>query len=333
MAGISAGSETQTPALLFVKRQRVDADEPAPTQDLSAVRRRSLAQTMDVTDPLPVFDASHHGMIVAIAAATRAHVGHYTSETRPRLRFTDEHFAWAAAQQRCLYCGESGPKGPEEHILSVGLGNCFWGLPPDVVCSGCNHGVAARLDQKLQDHPFVALVRTMTNVVGRRGQLASVGASNLKIERESATSLRVTTNHERHASKTKESFDAILNWQNHGPRQRRVTARALLKIGLGALWLARGPREANLACYDHLREAIQDRGDVPLRGGFGNSPFPSSVLQITALSGGAIPGICVALDYFGTRLFALTSGFRGECSEWFLSGEIRQELDLLTHPC
>jgi hypothetical protein len=220
-------------------------------------------------------------------------------------------------------------------MVSVGLGNYFWGMPPNVVCADCNHGVAAVLDQGLQEHPFIALIRTMTNITGRKGQFASVGASNLKISREGPNSLNVTTNNEKHVTKTEEVFAATLNWQNFGPRQRRLNARALLKIGLGALWLARGPEETVGERYDHIRDAIQDRGEVPLRGGFGNSPFPSHVLQITVLTAATIEGVSVAFDYFGTRLWALSFGYREQASEWFLSDEIREEepAGLLTYPC
>lgn len=285
--------------------------------------------------PRPVLDASHSGLILAIAGATRAQVGEYTPQARPRLRFTAEHREWAEAQDTCLYCGEPDPTGPEEHIVSVGLGNYFWGMPPNVVCAACNHGVAAVLDQRLQEHPFIALIRTMTNITGRKGQLPSVGASNLTISRDGPSSLNVRTNNENHVNKTEELFEATLNWQNFGPRQRRLNARALLKIGLGALWLARGPEETNSDRYHHVRDAIQDRGDVPLRGGFGNSPFPSQVLQITVLTTTTIKGVSVAFDYFGTRLWALSFGYREQASEWLLSDEIRQEetAGLLTYAC
>jgi hypothetical protein len=273
--------------------------------------------------------------VLAIARAARAQVGDYAPETRPRLRFSPQHREWADAQETCVYCGKADPIGPEEHVVSVGLGNYFWGMPPDVVCADCNHGVAAVLDQKLQEHPFIALIRTLTNITGRNGQFASVGASNLTIIRDGPSSLNVRTNNENHVAKTEETFEATLNWQNFGPRQRRLNARAMLKIGLGALWLARGPQETNSERYDHVRDAIQDRRNVPLRGGFGNSPFPSHVLQITVLTAATIEGVSVAFDYFGTRLWALSSGYRNEASDWFLSAEIRNEepADLLTYLC
>jgi hypothetical protein len=48
-----------------------------------------------------------------------------------------------------------------------------------------------------------------------------------------------------------------------------------MKVGLGALWLARGPQETSSARYDHVRDAVLLRASVPLQHGFGDSKYPN----------------------------------------------------------
>ncbi len=100
--------------------------------------------------------------------------------------FSAQHLTWAGIQDACLYCSEPEPKGGEEHVLSVALGNWFWVIPPGVVCGQCNNGMLSALDTRLQTHPLIALVRTLAGIGGRRGQPPAVGASNLQMKRDEA---------------------------------------------------------------------------------------------------------------------------------------------------
>lgn len=219
------------------------------------------------------------------------------------------------------------PKGSEEHVLSIAFGNWFWVIPPNGVCASCNHGVLAALDQRLLTHPLLALVRTLVDVKGRKGQDPSVGASNMRIGRGEDGALHVATNHPRHVKQTDNEFHAAVKWTNFGPVQRRVTARALLKVGIGMLWLARGPDETRQQRYDHVRDAIRDDQRVPLRYGFGNSDLPGHALQVMVVGHESIPGVRITFDYFGTQLWAASAGYRDYAGEDFLSKEIDVEFD------
>ncbi len=274
--------------------------------------------------PLPVLDLSSHGMIACVGMAARQHV--VAAEERPRAPRSSEHLAWAAERDRvCLYCSSPAPCGGEEHVLSVALGNWFWVIPPDVVCRTCNNEVLSVLDTELGKHPFIALMRTLHGVQGRKGQPPEVRASNVGLTRDRDGTLHVATNHERHVHQSEDELRTVLSWQNVGPAQRRVFARALLKIGLGILWLGRGPSETALPRYDHVRDAIRGDKRVPLRYGFANSELPGHALKVMAVGAESTPGILVSLDYFGIHLWAQSAGYREDADAEFLAKEIDVE--------
>jgi hypothetical protein len=78
--------------------------------------------------------------------------------------------------------------------------------------------------------------------------------------------LQVETNHRRHAAINGDLLTAKTKWSNIGAAQRKETACALMKTGLGALWLARGREETSRARYDHVRDAVPLRASVPVNG-------------------------------------------------------------------
>jgi hypothetical protein len=287
-------------------------------------------EVMSVDRPFPVFDLSANSFVVCLAAAGRSHVGNYAPYERPRPTFSAEQSRWAARDDRvCLYCGDVEPTGGEEHVLSVALGNWFWVIPPSVVCGRCNSGVLSTLDRGLQVHPLIALVRTLAGITGRKGQPAEVGASNVRLRRDDDGALHLEADHARHIRRSGETVTMTPKWANFGPAQRRLTARALLKIGLGTIWLARGPDETVAARYDHVRGAVLGVSEVPLQYGFGNSQLPGHALQIMTVSHDSKPGLRVTLDYFGIQLWAETAGYRDEANPDFLSSEIDVEFDHL----
>lgn len=271
-----------------------------------------------VQPPFPILDVSNDRFVACVGLAARQHVSS-DAAGRPRPTFGPHHRAWAARSGRvCLYCGSLDPVGSEEHVLSVALGNWFWVVPPDVVCGTCNHKRLSVLDSKLQQHPFIALVRTLSNVPGRSGQPPKVGASNLKMARTDAGDLNVETNHAKHAAVNGNLLHASLRWTNVGPKQRADTARALLKVGLGSLWLARGPDETARICYDHVRDAVLGKPRVPMQHGHGNSVFPAHALTVMVTSDRLRPGVHVALNYFGVELWAETAGYADEAPAAFI---------------
>jgi hypothetical protein len=283
---------------------------------------------MDHTPPFPVMDLSGASFVVALAAAGRSHVGDYAPDERPRLPFRAEHLAWARIPGRtCLYCSQIDPVGGEEHVLSVALGNWFWVIPPDVVCARCNNEVLSRLDMKLQQHPFIALIRVLSGVAGREGQPPRVGASNMVLRRDENGELNIETNHRRHVDEDEESVSATVRWSNFGPRQRREIARALLKVGLGTAWLARGPAETSQQRWNHVRDAVLEVGRVPLRTGFGNSELPGHALQVLTIAGVSTAAVRVSFNYFGVELWVETEGFRDQASPEFLTKEIDIEFN------
>ena len=286
---------------------------------------------MQVTAPFPVFDLSSDVAVVVMACAGRSHVGDFASHERPRPYFSAKQLAWASDPERvCPYCGSAEPLGGEEHVLSVTLGNWFWVIPPNVVCGRCNNGVLSMLDTKLQQHPFIQLLRTLNKIPGRSGQPPAMGASNLSMRRDEAGALHIETNHPRHVKQDAETVTSTAKWVNFGPPQRRLTARGLLKVGLGILWLARGPAETMRSHYDHVRDAIHETGFVPLRFGFDNSSLPSHALQIQAIRMEGQEGFRVNLDYSGTQLWAETAGYPDQASPEFLALEIDVEFAGLT---
>lgn len=267
----------------------------------------------------PVLKNLSNDRFVGVAAlAAREHVDS-SPPGRRRPTLEARHRDWAASDvQTCLYCASPDPTGSEEHVLSVTLGNRFWVIPRDVVCDTCNHGRLSVLDTKLQRHPFIALVRTLANVPGRSGQPPKVGASNLKMARTDGGGLRVETNHAKHASLDGDELTASLKWSNIGPKQRGETAQALLKVGLGVLWLVLGPYETSQARYDHVRDAVLGKAPVPMQHGHGNSEFPSHALTVLVTSDRTRPGLRIALNYFGIELWAKTAGYSDEAPEAFI---------------
>ncbi len=271
---------------------------------------------------MPVLDLSNERFVVATALAARQHVSPDVS-SRPRSIYGPEHRQWAALpERRCLYCGAANPVGGEEHVLGVSLGNWWWVIPPDVVCHDCNHGPLADLDERLRAHPFTALTRTLTNISGRKGQPPEVMASNLKMNRSANGDLRVETSHARHAAINDGLLTARVKWTNIGPGQRKVTARALMKVGLGMLWLAKGPDEASQPRYDHVRDAVLRRASVPLKHGFGNSTFPNHALVVQVISDRLQTGLLVSLHYFGIELWAQSLGYESEASAEFIAEDV-----------
>lgn len=275
---------------------------------------------------MPVLDLSAHGFVTCMAAAGRSHVGSYAPPARPRPAVSAQLQGWASdPDRRCPYCGDREPEGGAEHVLSVALGNWFWVLPPNVVCAACNNQVLSRLDSVLLRHPLIAVTRVLVGITGRHGQLPRVGASNMRVRRNDDGSLHIEADTRRDVSRDEDTVTIRPSWQNFGPPQRRLTARALLKLALGTIWLARGPEETSLAAYDHVRDAIGGRGQVPLQSGFGNSRLPGHALQIMAISHRGHPGLRVSLDYFGVQLWAETQGYREQADDDFLKREIDVE--------
>jgi hypothetical protein len=280
---------------------------------------------MPQAPPMPILDLSNDRFIVAVGLAARQHVSADVI-SRPRSTFGPEHRRWAAvAGRKCLYCGTPDPVGSEEHVLGVSLGNWWWVIPPDVVCHSCNHGRLADLDQKLGHHPFIALTRTLTNVPGRSGQPPSVRASNLQIHRTNKGDLQVETNHPRHAAIDGDLVTSNAKWTNIGPAHRKETACALMKVGLGALWLARGPEETSRSRYDHVRDAVLRRSTVPLQYKFGNSEYPNHALVVKVISDKLAPGVLVSLNYFGIELQAQSAGYLSEASPEFIARDTDHE--------
>lgn len=275
-----------------------------------------------IAPPTPVLDLSGERFVVATGMADRQHVSPDVN-SRPRSIYGPEHRQWAALpERRCLYCGTLNPDGSEEHVLGVSLGNWWRVIPPDVVCHECNHGPLAELDERLGAHPFIALTRTLTNIPGRKGQPPAVKASNLKMHRTAKGDLRVETNHPRHAAVDEDQLTAQVKWANVGPSQRKVTARALMKVGLGLLWLAKGPDETSQPRYDHVRDAVLCRASVPLKHGFGNSKFPNHALVVQVISDRLQTGLLVSLHYFGIELSAQTLGYESEGSAEFIAEDV-----------
>jgi hypothetical protein len=272
---------------------------------------------------MPVLDLSTERFVVASAMAARQRVSRPDVSSRPRSMHRPKYRQWAAMyERRCLYCGTLDPEGSEEHVLGVSLGNWWWVIRPDVVCHECNHGPLAKLDERLGAHPFIALTRTLTNIPGRKGQPPAVRASNLTMHRTADGDLRVETNHSRHAAIDDDLLTAHVTWTNIGPAQRKVTARALMKVGLGVLWLAKGPDETSLPRYDHVRDAVLSRAAVPLKHGFGNSTFPNHALVVQVISDRFQTGLLVSLHYFGTELWAQSLGYESEASAEFIAEDV-----------
>jgi len=270
--------------------------------------------------PLPIMDLSSNGFMVVSASAGREHIGYYAPEERLRLRPTPQQLAWASrAGRSCLYCCSPDPVGGEEHVLSVALGNWFWVLPPNVVCGRCNHGVLSVLDTKLQQDPLVSMVRVLADVRGRTGQPARAGASNVRLARGDDGRLKIETNHERHVLQRDDEIAIRTQWSNWGPRQRRNTARALLKFALGVVWLAKGPDEAFASKYDHVRSAVIDDNQVPIKYGVENPELPSHAVQGSVITHESLRGLRVSLTYLGISLWAETDGFREDADQSFLA--------------
>jgi hypothetical protein len=283
---------------------------------------RSRFEGVTIAPPIPVLDHSNQRFVVATAMAARQHISP-DARSRPRSIYGPEHRQWAALpERRCLYCGTSGPAGSEEHVLGVSLGNWWWVIPPDVVCHECNHGPLAKLDERLGAHPFIALTRTLTNIPGRKGQPPAVKASNLTMHRTADGDLRVETNHPRHAAIDDDLLTAQVKWNNVGPSQRKVTACALMKVGLGILWLATGPNETSQPRYNHVRDAVLSRASVPLKYGFDNSTFPNHALVVQVISDRLQTGLFVSLHYFGIELWAQSLGYESEASAEFIAGDV-----------
>jgi hypothetical protein len=275
---------------------------------------------VETTYPLPIIPLNANGWLACIATAGRSHVGD-RGAPHPRPPIEPQHRRWAARGDRaCLFCGVPEPTGGEEHVLSSALGNWFWVLPSNVVCAGCNHGVLSRLDSALQAHPFISMMRVLNNIPGRSGQPPEMRASNVRMSRDTDGRLRIDTNNERHILKVGNELKIQPRWVNQTPRHHRDTARALLKFGLGLLWLAHGPDETSKAKYDHARAAVRGDDKVPIQHGFGNSKLPAHALQGMVVTHEFADGLRVDLDYFGVRLWAETEGSADQASDEFVAG-------------
>ena len=134
--------------------------------------------------------------------------------------------------------------------------------------------------------------------------------------------LRVETNHPRHAAIDDDLLTARVKWANIGPSQRKVTARALMKVGLGVLCLGKGPDETSQPRYDHGRDAVLRRAPVPLKRGFGNSTFPNHALVVQVISDRLQAGLLDSLHYFGIELSAQSLGYESEASAEFIADDV-----------
>lgn len=180
-----------------------------------------------------------------------------------------------AAERGCLYClSRDGSFLTAEHVIPRSLGPATdrYVIPPGVVCDACNHWLGRQVDAPFVDRFDMTFVRGLEGLRGRSG------SAPLTIDGRNATArLDVQLDGakvELYAAVAEETEDGGLDIEIRPTRADPAdvvarTMRALWKIALGCIWLARGD-EALDPRWDHLRHAILG---APFKGYLLQAPF------------------------------------------------------------
>ena len=188
---------------------------------------------------------------------------------RERDRLRAERLQQAARRRGCLFCRRrDGTFNSVEHPVPESLGNSEAVLPPGVVCTRCNNGTLAGLDQALCEFMPIAARRTMLGVPSKAGKVPTARFSQGTVdyvagEEGGNPTLILKANTPGGLVRETERFpDGRVSFDLRMEGGRRMTARyaselsrALLKTGMECAWIDQGSRMFG-SKYDSIRSAV-----------------------------------------------------------------------------
>lgn len=168
----------------------------------------------------------------------------------------------------CLYCAKSdGGFRSVEHVLPESLGNKELILPKGVVCDRCNNGVLAQLDNYLLEFEHIQFLRVYLRIPNKAGHYPEAKFGNMKM-RVTGTGIHVDIDKltEKHYSPGiiqpdgTVKFTLRMRGKKDTVASRKRIARALYKMGLGALYLY-DAEFARSSRFDETRRIILGKQD------------------------------------------------------------------------
>lgn len=168
----------------------------------------------------------------------------------------------------CLYCNKNdGGFTSVEHVFPESLGNKQLILPKGIVCDRCNNGVLARIDNDLLEFDQIKLLRVYLRIPNKAGDYPEVSFGNMKI-RATPTGMHVDIDQLTKKHYIREpvqpdgsvKFTLRIRGKKDTVASRKKLARALYKMGLGALWLS-NKELAYSSRFDTARQIILGNQD------------------------------------------------------------------------
>jgi hypothetical protein len=168
---------------------------------------------------------------------------------------------------KCMYClSTEGPFTSEEHIVAESMGNQDFVLPRGYVCDPCNNGVLSRLDDALRTSPLFVAQWASAVQFTKQGKLPEVRLGEITIRRTDPLNVSWIADPGSEAVRVvKQHPDGLTELSIRTKLAKRLdevlVARALCKIGLGALAMDFGHAYACSSRFDAARRFIREGGE------------------------------------------------------------------------
>lgn len=238
----------------------------------------------------------------------------------------------------CLYCLERDKPPSIEHVAKAALGPHVDDLvlPKGAVCKPCNEHLGRQIDEAFVHLFEVQLILGVFRIPDRNGRtIDELPLSNGRVlfTQEEMLHIEISgSGHVRERPKNRVLVELISKRRKSADQWRRAT-RAILKTGLGLLYLAQGAPAALDPRHDNLRNAIlgEPYEGYLLIGEFDLQRWP----DLTASLLFDLPGIDIGmrLRYGGLDLIAdLTLGPANDAVRSWARDNRYQVMDIASKP-
>ncbi len=210
------------------------------------------------------------------------------------------------SEPECLFCKKRAvPFESEEHVISEGLMNDYFILPPGIVCDPCNHGPLSRLDHEFLGFPPVAFMRTWYGVPTKRGAQPEARLSNARLFRREPNDVFIEPQGRKAVRRIPGGVQLNLQGRRMTGKYIAQIVRFLFKATIESMVIDRGLEIARSPELDELREIVLG---APFHGylTLANQATPRPEVEFTHDTGRFLYGkrtIFAAIDAFGVEMY------------------------------
>lgn len=204
----------------------------------------------------------------------------------------------------CLYCLTENGEPSVEHVVPLGLGeHADIVLPADAVCAACNNWLGEQVDEPLIQLAEIRIIRGLYQVPNRKGAVVdhielAPGTGTLEFTPDGSVRfhLYVPAGEPTPKYEVGETYTETIRPARGGLlSQRRRTARALIRMGLGLVYLEYGPAEALSPKFDPTRAYLLGAGQrhALLLGALDINVPPDFDVSVRR----DVPGVPIAIEF------------------------------------